>query len=174
MAKDPIYLDKVVLAAGGSITTQTGVDVITVADNGQPTIEAPVTPGDVSLDDGKYLVGNSSNVGVGKTVAGSSSAPVLTMGGAAITATLNGFTGTTSSTTTTITAGGATVAAHALAGAVITDGTTETTVLDNSALTATTGTISTVLGLAATITATGKAYKLTGIVSAPTITITAT
>ncbi len=109
----------------------------------------------------------------GGTPAGTNSAPTLTMGGAAITATLSGFTGTTSGTTTTITAGGATVAAHALAGGIATDGTTQTTILDNSALTATTGTITTVIGLAGTITATGAAYQHTGTVSAPTFSGTA-
>lgn len=99
------------------------------------------------------------------TLAGSStSTSTLTMGGAALAKSLNGFTGTSSGGTTTITGGGATVAAHALAGATITDGTITTTILDNSALTATTGTITTAQGLASTITGTGNAWKLTGTV----------
>jgi hypothetical protein len=110
-------------------------------------------------------------------VVGGTSSSTFTPGGAALVHTLSGFTGTSSSTVTTITSGGATVAAHALAGSPITDGTTSTTIVDNTALTATTGTITTALGLASTITATGNAWLLRGTVSttpSPTSTNTAT
>ena len=140
-----------------------------------------VLAGDLSLANGKIFGGNGSGLaaaytlavafaGTAHQLAGTNSAPALTMGGAAISPTLNGFTGTTSGNVTTISSGGASVNAHALAGAVVTDGTIETTILDNSALTASTGTITTVLPLAGTITATGKAYQLVGTVAAPAFT----
>ena len=62
---------------------------------------------------------------------------------AALTAKISGATIGWSTNVGTISAGGAVVAAHALAGGFITDGTLTALILDNSALTATTGTITT-------------------------------
>lgn len=89
-------------------------------------------------------------------------AETWTAGGSVMTHVLTNFTGTTAGTTTTITAGGAVVAANALAGGTVSDGTVESRIISNSALTATTGTIVTVIGLGAVITATGNAYQATG------------
>lgn len=102
---------------------------------------------------------------IGNTTATNSSSAV-TLGGSALTPTLNGFTGTTAGNVTTVTGGGAVVVLNALAGATITDGTVETVVISNTALTATSGTITTVTPLSAVITATGVAYVLTGTAAA--------
>lgn len=102
----------------------------------------------------------------GGTPVGTNSASAVTIGGTALTSVIGPFDGTTAGTTTTIISGGAVIAENALAGGVITDGTTETVILSNTALKATSGTITTVIGLAAVITATGFAYQLSGVAAA--------
>lgn len=115
----------------------------------------------------KLMVFTSAGGGAGTTgsTTATNSSSVITPNVAQL---LTGFTGTTAGTTTTITGGGAVVPLNALAGGTLSDGTDESLIISNSALTATTGTIVTARGLAATITATGDGWQVSGTASAQT------
>ncbi len=116
----------------------------------------------VTLPDVDATMAQAGVASAGTAPAFTGSAPAFTGAApsAAMSNAITGFTGTTTGKVTTLTAGGATVAAHALAGATVTDGTVETTIVDNSALTATSGTITTATALSGTITATGSIFVM--------------
>ncbi len=112
------------------------------------------------------LAGSGSGLtftGAAHTLAGtnaaSTAAAQLNSGLAAnIVQTATAITATASANVVTIVSGGPTAAAHAYAGKWFTDGVSDFLIVDNTALTATSGTITVVGTPATTITATGEVY----------------
>lgn len=78
--KNPALLDKVVLKSGGSIVTDSGAEIVTVDENGNPDIVAPVQPGDLLLANGKIYKGGTLGIAEEKTLStpASSSVPAFT------------------------------------------------------------------------------------------------
>lgn len=73
MPKDPMLVDKVVLANGGDIETQAGTAIVSVDSSGAVTITGTTPPTDITLAHNKLLVGQSTNLAGAVAQSGDSS-----------------------------------------------------------------------------------------------------